>query len=79
MLDMTSPSNRLRIVRAERWIKQWDLAVRTGINNSVLSAIENGRRKPTAAQAQALADALEMPIGELFPDHSEEAADVSTR
>jgi len=47
---------------------QWRCGAAADISETVMSAIVNGRREPTAAQEARLADALGCDVGEIFPD-----------
>ena len=55
----------LRTQRSEEWTQQ-DLAKRARISVSFLSMIERGERVPHVETLAALADALEVPLSELF-------------
>ena len=59
----------LKRIRFERFRHGWNqtqLAERAGIRQTTLSAIENGRLKPTANQLLLLAAALNLPADELL-------------
>lgn len=49
---------QLKIVREARGFSQWDLAVRTGLDRSRLSLIENGYIVPTSEQLAKIREAL---------------------
>jgi transcriptional regulator with XRE-family HTH domain len=55
----------LRTQRREEWTQQ-ELAKRARISVSFLSMIERGERVPHVETLAALADALEVPLSELF-------------
>ncbi len=50
----------LRIVRAIRKLRQWDITEKTGIPQSRISLIENGMIAPKEDERKAIARALEM-------------------
>ena len=49
---------KVKLVRLQRGLLQWDVARRAGLAESLLSRIENGRILPSAAMIDALARAL---------------------
>jgi transcriptional regulator with XRE-family HTH domain len=55
----------LRVVREYRALTQIELARRSGVKPSHISAIENGRRAGTTQALMALAKALGAPLGVL--------------
>ena len=60
--------NRIKEVLAEKGIKQKFLCEKLGINESVLSLIINGKRKPSQDRLRALARILNVSIKDLYPD-----------
>jgi transcriptional regulator with XRE-family HTH domain len=64
----------LRTRRTEEWTQQ-DLAKRARISVSFLSMIERGERVPHVDTLAALADALEVPLSELFSGIGRQAMD----
>ena len=67
-------SNRVREQRQRRGWSQAELAERTGVSRTAVSAIEGQRLVPSVAAALALARALETSVEELFCATSGEAA-----
>ena len=63
-------ATRLRLAREARGVAQWALAERLGISSCFLSQLELGRRTPTAALAKKIADSLDLPVHDLFPNLS---------
>ena len=59
-------ANRLRIARAERNLLQEELAGLVGVSRNTVSSIETGRYTPSALLAFRLAQALAIPVTELF-------------
>ena len=60
-------SKNLKIIRESRGIGVNELARRSGVNASYISAIENGRRgNPSKEILSKIADALEIPVEELL-------------
>lgn len=68
------------LIRTFRTLKGWkqeELAVRSGIaSQPTLSCFERGIRTPTREQMRRIALALEVSVGELFPDQALAAAPV---
>jgi putative transcriptional regulator len=65
-MDEVSVENTLRVHRAMRELTQADLAERAGITRASVNAIEGGRMTPSILLALKLADALGVPVDELF-------------
>jgi transcriptional regulator with XRE-family HTH domain len=53
-------------VRTDRGLTQEALALTTGVHRNYIGGIERGERSPTVATVAALADALDVSLGELF-------------
>ena len=66
-------TNRLRVIRAERRITQFQLRLQTGINATKISFIENGLVQPREDEKQKLARALGANPEEIFPVMRQEA------
>ena len=49
---------RLKLLRLDRALSQWELSRRAGLAQGVYSLLERGLRPPTSAQRAALATAL---------------------
>jgi transcriptional regulator with XRE-family HTH domain len=58
--------NRLRVLRAERRMTQFQLAQKSRINPATVSLIENEHLVPTSAQRDRLARALNADVTELL-------------
>jgi len=63
---------RISRLRKERGITLSELAKIAGISKSTLSAIESGDANPTISTLWAIADALNVPFGELLPEEFKE-------
>lgn len=61
-------TNRLRVLRAEREITQWDLSVKTGIERNRYWTIEKGYTTPRPEERVALAAALGVTEAEIWPE-----------
>lgn len=66
-------SSRLKHLREARGIQQLDLAEQLNISAGNLSLIESGRRRPSPAVAQKMAEILstescQLEVGDIFPD-----------
>ncbi len=60
-------SNRLRVIRAERRVTQFQLRLQTGINATKISFIENGFVQPREDEVKKLSKALGVSPEEIFP------------
>jgi putative transcriptional regulator len=58
--------NRLRVARAELSMSQEELAKAVGVSRNTIGSIETGRYEPSALLAFRLADALAVPVAQLF-------------
>lgn len=56
----------LRRLRTARGLSQGRLAIKMKMDRAYLSEIENGHRKPTVDLLDKLAEALDVPLHELF-------------
>jgi len=59
---------RIKEVLAKKGIKQTFVCQKLGINESVLSLIINGKRKPSQDRLRALAKILNVSIKTLYPN-----------
>lgn len=57
---------RIRDLRAERGLNQEELAEKVGVFRTYMSRIETGAANPTLTMVYALADALDVPVVDLF-------------
>lgn len=57
----------LRFHREDQGLSQQDLADATGISKVSLNRFERGHRRPAAATAERIADALGLEVWEVFP------------
>ena len=62
--------------RKEKSLTQIDLAKRTGINRSMIGQLENMTFKPSIEQLEALAEALEFEVTDLYVDDAKAAPKV---
>ena len=60
-------TNRLRVIRAERRVTQFQLRLQTGINATKISFIENGLVQPREDEKKRLARALGANPEDIFP------------
>lgn len=56
----------LREAREGEGLTQQELGARTGVHRNYIGGIERGERRPTVAKVAELADALGMPMDQLF-------------
>jgi transcriptional regulator with XRE-family HTH domain len=54
--------NRLRSVREEKNLSQWDIEQRTGLLRCYISRVENGHTVPALETLEKMARALEIPL-----------------
>lgn len=64
-------TNRLKVLRAERDITQWSIALAAGIERSRYWTIEKGYVTPRETERAALAAALGVTEAEIWPDLAE--------
>jgi transcriptional regulator with XRE-family HTH domain len=57
---------QIRALRVALGMKLADLAAAAGLSQGMLSKVENGQTSPSLATLQALAQALNMPLGSFF-------------
>ena len=60
--------HKLREARLLRELTQMDLRLRTGINQNKISWIERGYVEPRPDEKKRLAEALQLPVEQLFPE-----------
>jgi len=60
--------NNIKQIIKEKGIKQIYICKELGINESVLSLIINGKRKPSQSRLKALARILNVSIKDLYPE-----------
>jgi transcriptional regulator with XRE-family HTH domain len=58
----------LRELRLERGLSQEQLSFESGIHRNYIGGIERGERRPSVVTVAELADALGVPLAELFRD-----------
>lgn len=66
--DMKLMGDRIRVYRAMRGLKQKDIAIALGLDQTTVSAWENGKAEPTLFNLRRLADILGVTPGDLFPE-----------
>ncbi len=62
-----SVCNKIKDVRIQKGITQFDLATDIGIDDSSLRRVENGRTSPTLKTLFKIACALHIKVGDLLP------------
>ena len=70
-MNKTDVTN-LKLSRVKSGIKAWRLASIVGIHPTKLSHYETGRNRCPANIRYKLAEVLEVPVDELFPNEKEE-------
>ncbi len=66
MIDNSVLKNRVRELRAQREMRQSDLAEEIGVTRQTILAIEKGRLNPSTGIALRLALALHEPVDRIF-------------
>ena len=64
--------NRLREIRAVRRATQFDLRIKTGFSQTMISYWERGSLQPTEDQKKKIASALGLNVKEVFPQEKGE-------
>ncbi len=64
---------KLKELRNRMGMKQYRLASIIGISSTELNYYENGRRRCPASLRHKIADVLERPVEDVFPDYQESA------
>ena len=64
--------NRLREIRVIRRVTQFDLRIKTGFSQTMISYWERGLLQPTEEQKKKLACALGLDVKEVFPQEKGE-------
>ncbi|MFB5557485.1 helix-turn-helix transcriptional regulator [Bacillus cytotoxicus] len=62
---------KLKVILAERMIKQSALAKRAGITDQTLSMIVRGKSEPTLRVAMRIAKALDMKVEDIWNEEKE--------
>lgn len=73
--SLAALAERIRLWRKRHGMTQADLAIRSGISVSFISMIERGERSPSYDTLVQLAQALDIPLSELFRAENEAPAD----
>lgn len=68
MVTEAKSRNRIRDVRTQRGISQTELGLRVGMSEPTINRYENGGRRPSREMFNAIADALGVPLKDLFVD-----------
>jgi len=63
---IVSLGQRIKLLRIEKGLTQFDVATKMGIDDSSYRKIESGRTNPTARTLYKLAEALDVSVGQLF-------------
>jgi DNA-binding XRE family transcriptional regulator len=70
---MTQQHCQLARLRRMFDYRQRDLAERVGVSRQFISLIELGLRRPNLRMKKRIADSLEMPVEDVFPDEPDES------
>ena len=67
-----NPGERIKKLRKEKGMTQKELAKKLGFSPSHLGQYENGYRNPKPSTVKKIADALEVPVSQIFEEVPEE-------
>ncbi|ABG03558.1 transcriptional regulator, XRE family [Rubrobacter xylanophilus DSM 9941] len=70
---------KLRQLRRQMGWSQHELARRSGVDRATISAIESGKRDPSGSTMRKLADALGVPVAELYKEPLEQLTAIYER
>jgi len=65
---ITTLSQRIKLLRIQKGLTQFDVATKMGIDDSSYRKIESGRTNPTARTLYKLAEALDVSVADLFSE-----------
>ena len=65
-------NTKLRLIRLQQRISQWELAKETGVGQSRISLYENDLMELNTREKEAIAKALECSLNEIFPNEDEQ-------
>lgn len=71
-----SVGEKIRSLRKERGLSQESLALKAGLNTSYMGQIERAEKSATIDSLEKIANALDVPIEELFSFEREESKNV---
>lgn len=71
-----SVGDKIRSLRKERGLSQESLALKAGLNTSYMGQLERGEKSATIDSLEKIANALNVPIEELFSFEREESKNV---
>ena len=66
MTSQESLGKRVRFLRKQKGLSQFDLSLEAGVNKNYISDLEKGRRNPTLSVIERIADALGVSLETLF-------------
>ena len=66
LVEVIAMNNIVREIRKEKKLSQDDLAKRTGLSRKTISNIENELSSPSFETASKIADALSVPVAQVF-------------
>ncbi len=71
-------AQKLRDARSESGLSLRELAQRADVSASLLSKLENGKLNPSVRTLHSIAEALSMPVSQLFPETQMDDAEAPT-
>ena len=72
MIDLEKLGSQIQGLRTERGLTLQELASRSSVSVSMLSAVERAEKAPTIVVLARIADGLDVPIGHLIPEPGRE-------
>ena len=75
--DRNIIGENIRKLRMQTGLTQEELALKSGLSQGYVNQLENGKRKYTQKSLELIADALAIPVAEMFKEEGEQIDVVS--
>jgi len=75
--DRNIIGENIRKLRMQAGLTQEELALKSGLSQGYVNQLENGKRKYTQKSLELIADALAIPVAEMFKEEGEQIDVVS--
>lgn len=77
--DRNIIGENIRKLRMQTGLTQEELALKSGLSQGYVNQLENGKRKYTQKSLELIADALAIPVAEMFKEEGEQRDVVSEK
>ncbi|MBA3060217.1 MAG: helix-turn-helix transcriptional regulator [Nitrospirae bacterium] len=77
--DRNIIGENIRRLRMQTGLTQEELALKSGLSQGYVNQLENGKRKYTQKSLELIADALAIPVAEMFKEEGEQRDVVSEK